>query len=88
MDSPPESSILFHASAILVGTAVGAIGLALLAGLTGGAILAPLGFVALFAPLLAVQYLLWGRFLNRALQDDDTSSSEVGDGQADESLPS
>ena len=70
MGGASKRSTLFRVTAMVVAAVVGASSLALLAALTGGAILAPLAFVALFAPLLAIQYLLWGRYLNRTLLDD------------------
>lgn len=77
MNGSSKCSILFRVTVTLVAGAASILALVLLAVLTGGAILAPICFVALFAPLLTVQYLLWGRYLDRILLDEGLHSGHL-----------
>lgn len=57
----------FRLGAVALGIVAIPFALAMAVGLTGGALQAPLAAVGLLAPLVGLQYLLWGRLLKHVV---------------------
>src|SRR4051812_13245733 len=60
---PPGTSFGARARAVAIAVLIGVPAFAFLAVITWGAILTPLAGLLLLAPFVAVNYLLWGRFV-------------------------
>ena len=82
--APTSGSWAFRLGAVTLGIVAIPFALAIAVGLTGGALLAPLAAVGLLAPLVRLQYLLWGRLLKRLAPAADEQRAEPP-GPTDES---